>query len=303
MNNKNFFIASLHLLTNINSLLYLVKINEADIYNNIYIPLWSGIFKDNKNFEDNENIKGEIIALNNRVFNALNYDKNDDEPKKLIIKLLEDMQKYKLLPDTIIYNFEYKCEKCNNIKGNNKLKFIEFNIPEIIENTINPINKISTISIDDCLKYYFDSLNKNNSSLFCEKCKGKKFEVIIKKLPKDLIIFIDYGKELKDYDLSLKFNEEINFKNFDILNEEDKNREYFLSSLIVSKNMGSYLEIYYTYARKDEESLYNIYNGSDVRDNMKVTNKLNKEKICLKNYKESWPVVLVFTDKKQEEEQ
>ena len=118
-----------------------------------------------------------------------------------------------------------------------------------------------------------------------------------------MVIFIDYGKQLKNYDLSFQFDEEISFGGFDFLNEEDKKKEFFLSSLIACKNMGSHLEIYYTYARKDEKSLYNIYNGSDVRDNMKVTNKLNKEKMCFKNYKESWPVVLVFTEKIQEEEQ
>ena len=86
-NNKNFFISSLHLLTNIYSLLNLVKVDQKYYDNNIYIPLWSIIYyKDNNNFEDREDINGKIRALNDHVFKDLSYDKNDDEPKKLIIR-------------------------------------------------------------------------------------------------------------------------------------------------------------------------------------------------------------------------
>ena len=316
INNKNIFIASLHLLTNINSL-YKYLLSLIDKNENVYIQLCNYI-QDNpkkknkseilkeKSFEEimKEKRLEEIMKeLESHVLTSLNYDKKTDDPKKFIIYLLKDLNDSGILSDSIVYNFQYKCDNCKNIFSH-ELKFIEFNIPEIINYYQN---KTNTITIYDCLYFFFNSLKKDNSSfidssLFCEKCRGRKFEVFLRQLPKNLIIFIDYGKQLKNYDLSFQFDEEISFGGFDFLNEEDKKKEFFLSSLMACKNMGSHLEIYYTYARKDENSLYNIYNGSDVRDNMKVTNKLNKEKMCFKNYKESWPVVLVFTEKIQEEE-
>ena len=66
--------------------------------------------------------------------------------------------------------------------------------------------------------------------------------------------------------------------------------------------MGISFEIFYTFSRKNEKSNYKVYNGLDIRDIKKVDNKLKKEKMNFKNYKESWTVVLVFTDKKYEEE-
>jgi hypothetical protein len=308
INNKNIFIASLHLLTNINSL-YKYLLSLIDKNENVFIQLCNYIqdegIKINVNENKNEKSLEKIMKeLKDHVFESPKYDKKIDEPKKFIIDLLKDLKESEILPDSIVYNFQYKCDNCKIIFSD-ELKFIEFNIPEIINYYQN---KTDTITIYDCLYFFFNSLKKDNSSfinssLFCEKCRGRKLEVFLRQLPENLIIFINYGKKPKNYDLSFEFDEEISFKGFDFLNEEDKKKEFFLSSLMACKNMGSHLEIYYTYARRDEKSMYKIYNGRDVRDNMKVTNKLKKEKMHFNSYKESWPVVLVFTDKKQEEEQ
>ncbi len=247
--------------------------------------------KDKK--EVSKEIDNTFILLRNYIYGKLKYNKEDHNPKKLIYCLLSDLKEKEFLPDSVIYNFQYKCLNCLNILENNELKFIEFNIPEII----SFYNKKNKITIYDCFHYYFNSLNIENSYLFCEKCHKRKFEVILKSLQKDLIIFIDYGKEKKEFNKSYEFDEIINFKDFTFLNKEDRDIKFFLSTFIVCKNMGYNFETFYTMVRNNENSKYYIYNGMDVRPNIKVSNKLKKEKIDLKNYKESWPVVLVYSDK------
>ena len=289
MNNKNFFISTIQLLTNIPSLYCYCLSSSAE--NNNYIKLCISFSKQEK-----KELKKNIRELNIYVLEKLNYNNKDDDPRKLIPFILKDIRKYLLLPYSFVYNFEYKCNKCQNILKNDELKFIVFDIPKIIDYYQKTKN---TITIYDCFHYYFNSLNNYNSddsNLFCEKCQGRKFDVILKTLPTDLMIFINYGTELKNYDLSFNFDEEINFKDFDFLDENDRKKELFLSSLIACKNMGTNLEIYYTFARKNKNSNYKIYNGLDVRDDKKVDNKLKKEKMNFTNYKESWPVVLIFTD-------
>ena len=291
MNNKNFFIASLQLLTNMASLYSCILCSASG--NNIYINLWSSFSKKEK-----EVLKENIRKLNYYVLKKLNYNKKDDDPKKLIPVILKDLSEYRLLPDPFLYDFEYKCNNCQNILKVRELKFIEFDIPKIIDYYQKNTN---TITIYDCFQFYFKSLNNydsDDSNLFCEKCQGRKFDLIRKTLPKVLMIFIDYGTELKNYDLSFNFDEEINFKSFDFLDENDRKKEFFLSSLIACQNLGTNFEIFYTFARKNENSYYKIYNGLDVRDIKKVGKIIKKEKMNFENYKESWPIVLVFTDKK-----
>jgi len=285
---NNYFNASLHCLTNINSLSFYI-INSGDL-NSCYIKLLSSCY----NELDSKYLNDNVEKLKKYIFETCQYNKEENNPKNLIYFLLKDLKKNNLLSDSVIYKFQYKCENCKKISEYNELKFIEFNIPEIIS-FYNKKNK-NKITIYDCFHYYFNSLNIENSYLFCEKCHKRKFEVILKSLQKDLIIFIDYGKEKKEFNKSYEFDEIINFKNFTFLNKEDRNKEFFLSTFIVCKNMGYYFETFYTMARNNENSNYYIYNGMDVRPNIKVSNKLKKKKIDLKNYKESWPVVLVYSD-------
>ena len=114
----------------------------------------------------------------------------------------------------------------------------------------------------------------------------------ITKLPPVLIIFINYGDKNAEIENSYKFDEIINLKT---LNEEYK--EYFLSSIIACKNIGTYFELFYTFSRLDEHSNYTMYNGSEVRYDIKVKNKLEKQKIDLKDTKQSWPWVLIYCEK------
>ena len=286
---NNYFNASLHCLTNIKSLSFFI-ISSAE-QNSCYMQLVTSCFKGDNEINSKE-INDNVNNLKKYIFETLQYNKEDNKPKDLIDFLLKDLKRNKLLPVSIIYNFQYKCNICKKIsEENNELKFIEFNIPEII----NCYNNKNKITIYDCFHYYFKSLNNENSIYFCENCQGGNFEILLKNLQDDLIIFIDYGKDKNVYNISYEFEETINLKDFNNINGEGKDKEFFLSSFIACINMGYPFETFYTFSREKKDSKYYMFNGMEVKPNMKVDNKLKKEKIDLKNMKESWPVVLVYT--------
>ena len=284
---NNYFNASLHCLTNINSLSFYI-INSGDL-NSCYIKLLSSCY----NELDSKYLNDNVEKLKKYIFETCQYNKEENNPKNLIYFLLKDLKKNNLLSDSVIYKFQYKCQNCKKISEYNELKFIEFNIPEIIS-FYNKKNK-NKITIYDCFHYYFQSLNLKNSSYFCEDCKGGKFEILLKSLQDDLIIFIDYGEEKTVYNISYEFEETIDLKDFKNINDEDKDKKLFLSSFIACKNMGNYFETFYTFSRENMNSKYYMFNGMEVKPNIEVSNKLKKEKIDLKKMKESWPVVLVYT--------
>ena len=298
-NENNAFISSLHLLTNLHSLVsYFYNVVET----NLYSPLFHNIFFYEKcNVQE---IKQNLEKIANYIFqeNKLMPNKN---PKSIISFILKDIVKIKLkyinqenqkkehFNVPFFCDFQYKC-CCENTTDIKNFMFIELDIPTIIKNLGDNEKKIT---IYDCFNFFFDSL-ENKGSLFCEKCHNF-FLCDLKKsqIQRHLIIFIDYGKEKTNYDLSFEINEEIDFKDYKKLNEKDREKQFFLSSFIACKNMGFNFEVYYTFARNNENTEYSMYNGMDVRPNIKVSNKLKKEKMDFKNRKESWPVVLVFTDK------
>ena len=161
------------------------------------------------------------------------------------------------------------------------------------------IKREKKITIKDCLKYYFDSLKNDNKSLLCENCNSN-IKYVIKELKRHILIFINYEKEnKKKYDLSFEMDEEIDFNDFEDLDQKSREKQFFLSSFIACQNMGFSFEIYYTFVRNYEQSDYCLYNGREIRNNKKLINHLKKEKMDFQNRKESWPVVLVYTDKQK----
>ena len=289
-NNNNSFNASIHCLTNIvPSSQYISNSNDFDHpYSELVVKL---------NGNNQKGIKDCIIKLKNYIMEYNYFPESNQDPKLLIDFILNDLQKNKYLFPGFLTNFQKKCKTCSITSDFEELKIIKFDIPQIIEN-INKNNKNKKITIYDCFDYFFQTLNDEKK--FCNKCKRRNTEISINKLPSILIIFIDYGKDKNIcYNNSYEFEESIAFKNFNCLKEDDKNREYFLSSIIAGKSIDTYFELFYTFARADEDSNYIIYNGNDVRENLMVTNKLKKEKIDFTNKKESWPFVLVYIDKKE----
>ena len=233
--------------------------------------------------------------LKDYIFNKININSQTENlyPQKIIEFILKELKKYNLLPEDILTTF--KCE--SNNQEITDLNFIKFDIPKVIKyNEEN--NKINNknINMKDCFDYYLNSFN-DYYVFGCDKLNSINGNKFIKTLPKILIIFINYGKDQNAcYDYSYEFKEEINSKDFYENDEEGK--EYFLSSIIACKNLGNYFELFYTFIKDEEKLNYIILNGKDVnRTISKVTNKLKKEKINLKDKKQSWPFVLIYVDK------
>ena len=286
---NNFFNSTIHCLTNICPLVSLILATKDS--NHPFIILLEQIQEESKKNKDEIDISDiEYCLMKLKEYMGNQYHKVVNNPKTLINYILKDFQESNLITQGNLKELKIICKSCEN-KSMDDVKIIEFNFPKIINNYIN---KKNNITIYDCFQYYFKSLFLD--PFICDICHQPNKSSGIIFLPKILMIFIDFGNK-NNYKISYEFDEIINFKEFDFINNEDKNREFFLSSIIACINLGDYFETYYTFARDNETSLYYIYNGNDVRGNMKVTNKIKKKEINLKNKKESWPFVLVYIDK------
>ena len=293
---NNYFNASIHCLTNIAPLSNIIL--EKEMTNYSYIRLLEKIqeqFNKKKDEIDAFAINNCLEKLKNYIFSK-QYNKKINDPKALISFLLKDFQNNSFINKGDLYDFNIICKSC--FKPNNKtptgdVKIIEFDFPNIIKN--NNMIKKNNITIYDCFNYYFKCSNSLNS-FYCNKCYKTNESGGIVTIPKILIIFINYGNELICYRNSYEFDETISFKDFDFINYEDKNRKLFLNSMLACKNLGGYFETYYAFARANEKSKYYLYNGNEVKGNMKVTNKIKKKEIDLNNQKESWPFILVYID-------
>ena len=288
---NNYFNSTIHCLTNIIPLNRLILYNKDPNYPFVIflgkLQEYSNKKKDERDIAD---IEYSLLKIKEYIL-SIHYNIEVKNPKTLINYILKDFQDNEIITQGNLKGLKIICESCKN-KKDDDIQIIEFNFPNIIKN--NNINNKNNITIYDCFKYYFKSLLLNPFICYiCHKTNESRGIVI---LPKILFIFIDYGNK-HQYNNSYEFDEIINFKEFDFINNEDKNREFFLTSIITCKNLGDYFETFYTFARADEESSYYIYNGNDVRPNMKVTNKIKKKEINLYNKKESWPFVLVYIDK------
>ena len=289
---NNYFNSAIHCLTNIIPLTRLILCQEDSSY--LYVILLTKLLEQSKKKKDERDIADieyNLLKIKEYIL-SIHYDIEENNPKTLINYILKDFQDKNLITQGNLKGLKIICESCKNLKDDD-IKIIEFNLPNIIKNS--NINNKKNITIYDCFQYYFKSLILK--PFICNICHKINESRGIAILPKILFIFIDYGNK-PYYNNSYKFEEIINFKEFDCINNEDKNREFFLTSIIACNNLGGYFETFYTFARPDEKSLYYIFNGNDVRPNMKVTNKIKKKEINLYNKKESWPFVLVYIDKK-----
>ena len=297
---NNFFNAALHCLTNIYDLTgQIIDVTEEKYP---YIDLLNGIvIKDDKNIRTYlENLKQHIIP---NIDNENEKDGNHD-PRKLIPLLLRNLQNGKILPEFMLAKYDKICTICNIVteidesldKVDIYKTYFKFDIQKILEYTHK--KKIEVFTIYDCFQYYFDSIMKIEKSIECTQChKETKQKIRINKLPDILFIFIYYSKINKNcyFDNSAyKFDENINFEKYNFLSEDDRKKKYFLYSMIACKNVGTEFELYYTFARKDENSKYNIYNGSNIRQGLNIKNKMEKDKIDLRDKKQSWPCILVY---------
>ena len=274
---NNYFIASLHCLINIKELSIPILASKDEEHP--YCQLLTEIGKDKNDVEKNEDL---INQFENYIFHEKEYNKKYNEPRNLIEFILRDLKDSNLINDFPYIYCQKKCKDCGTASTEKLMPIIELDFPKIIEGLNN--KKVNKITINDCYNEFLNSLN-NKKIFSCEECNNRNIEVTINKLPPFIIIFIYYRGENAHYDYSYEFDEIINLNN----------SEFYLSSLIACQNNGNYYETFYTYARGDKDSSYVFYNGNDVRENFNVKNKIKKAKIDLRDKKQGWPFVLVYS--------
>ena len=303
---NNYFNATLHCLTNIYDLTsQILDSRNKDGNDNPYIVLLNKIVIGNiyNQREEKEKFKDCLENLKNYIPD-FNEKSDNNDPRKLIPLFLKDLENNDILPEFMLLKYEKACTICKTVTQleefldaiNINNMYVKFDIPKILEYTNE--KKIEVLSIYDCFQFYFESIMKIEKNLECTQChKETNQKIRINKLPDILFIFIYYGKNEKECyfeNSAYKFDENINFEKYNFLHENDRKKKYFLYSLIACKNVGTDFELYYTFSRKDENSKYIIYNGSDIRKDLNVRNKMEKERIDLRDKKQSWPCVLVY---------
>ena len=157
-------------------------------------------------------------------------------------------------------------------------------------------------NVYDCIQSYLKIEENEKQKVYCEQCKTEKeheIKRIYRKLPKVLIIFVKYEKDKKDK--NVKINEEIEFNDSlsvdDIksnVNENDRNKKYYLSSLICVRQLYEKNEHFHTFCREFNHKYY-CFNGETIHEMEKIDNKLKKSIIDLNDKKERFPYVLIYT--------
>lgn len=242
------------LLKGINILNY----EPQSILNHLLTEFGSFMLNEYKNSEIQDNM---FIELQN-IKTCLECTKNSEYPKEEKLYLIYDLYK------------EYKMENTNGKKKN----------------------------VYDCIQSYLKIEENEKQKVYCEQCKTEKeheIKRIYRKLPKVLIIFVKYEKDKKDK--NVKINEEIEFNDSlsvdDIksnVNENDRNKKYYLSSLICVRQLYEKNEHFHTFCREFNHKYY-CFNGETIHEMEKIDNKLKKSIIDLNDKKERFPYVLIYT--------
>ena len=155
-------------------------------------------------------------------------------------------------------------------------------------------------NVYDCIQSYLKIEENAKKNIYCEHCKAEKeheMKKIYRKLPEVLIIFVEYRK-----DKNVKINEEIEFNdNLSVsddfknnVNENDRNKKYYLSSLICVRQLNEKNEHFHTFCR-DLNQKYFCFNGEVIHEMEKLDNKLKKSIIDLNDKKERFPYILIYT--------
>ena len=293
---NNFLPATLHCLINIKFLTdYLSTLKDIDDNQKLkkYIELINEI-KDKSTNEENKCIS--LDKYEDELLKDIN--KNNYEPQFLLEHLLKEFKSYLLnkfktskISDNMNIKLQNttqkrKCKECGKIiecKEEEKL-FLEYDLTQNYTN------------INDCLKNYIQ-IKEKEVTIKCESCnKEAQYEVkrIYSKLPNVLLIFVKYREDKKIK--NMKINEEISFDGFkNNIHENDKEKKYYLSSLICVRQFKKKNEHFHTFCRKSKDDKYYCFNGEKIHEVQDVDNKLKKEEKDLDDRKERFPYILIYT--------
>ena len=160
-------------------------------------------------------------------------------------------------------------------------------------------------NIYDCLKSYVN-IEEKEREIYCEHCKKtvkSKDTVLFQKLPKHLIIYVDYGDDINfKLDDIITFNKELYFSKIKKVEKDFQDWEYYLSSLISVKEIMKQNEYFYTFCKEiDQKEKYICYNADIVQEVLSIDNKTDNKKIEFNNKKERFPFILIYTSLNKKE--
>ena len=234
----------------------ILKYEPQSILNHLLTEFGSFMLNEYKKTEIQDNM---FIELQN-IKTCVQCKKNSEYPKEEKLYLIYDLYK------------EYIIENTNGKKKN----------------------------VYDCIQSYLKIEENEKQKVYCEHCKIEKehkMKRIYRKLPEVLIIFVEYRK-----DKNVKINEEIEFNdNLSVsediknnVNENDRNKKYYLSSLICVRQLNEKNEHFHTFCREFNDKYY-CFNGETIHEMEKIDNKLKKSIIDLNDKKERFPYILIYT--------
>lgn len=244
------------------------------------------LFMEDDNYEEQkskcnilfEHTEKSIIEINSFSLNISNLETKDYEPNQ-----------YKL--------YLKKIRGCKNINCLKKADFYK-SFKTLHFKLYYNENKVYTLK--DCFE---DFIKKENEEIdyICPYCNKVVYKVNSDSsfyfLPNDIIIFIYYEDGYSCQDFYYKFDEKLNFSEFNFINDKFKNREYFLSSIIACKfPKKEKKEKFYTICRKDDKSNYLAYDSTFINKDLKcIDDKIIKLKNEDLKEKRGFPYVLIYT--------
>ena len=316
---NNFISSTLHCLINIDFLTDFIKNEEIEQNKNPLYDKYKEFLQKLEDLKDNK-LPYDIKDFEDFLFKKEEFNlKNNQNPKYLLEYLITELNlflvsEYKntLISDNVYTIIETvkKCPTCDNFveeEIKNEEKYLNYDLHQYALNK----NEKYDYDIYDCLRSYV-KIEKNETQLYCENCKkdiDPKTKILFKKLPKHLIIYVDYGNDINfKLDDFITFNMELDFSKINEVEENYKNVNYYLSSLISVKEIMQKKEYFYSfciYKEKDTQKYkYWCFNADTVHEVRNVENKIENKKIDFSDKKERFPFILIYTlleDEKDEE--
>ena len=173
--------------------------------------------------KDTKKSRNEFMDLNKILYEG----KNEDEPKSLILSLINKLSKeYNSNNNPILDLFgiessiNYICQNCNFLSKTNKnSSCLEFNLEKVRDFKSKSNDFYENIDIKDCFAYY-EEKEKIESNYSCAKCNkeivnsNKYYKIEI--FPDILIIILDRQNKIKANE-RIEFNIEFNNNNESLL--------------------------------------------------------------------------------------
>ena len=212
---------------------------------------------------------------NNNDNNFLQQEKDSMNEDKMLIDCVEKYSLNNTNISDLFYNinrFVIKCNECNLCKYDfQTFNILTFSLEEL-ENykkqNLKSSNNIVLNLYDAFLYAKQERKLEGEESIYCNKCKKITSGVHkndIYALPKILTIVLDRGKNNKEFKGKFSLDEELDFRNKDILISKDSFKLFYLSG-IISYIGNDEIKNYFAYCRNDKDQNFFCYNDTSVKE-------------------------------------